>query len=212
MSTLISGARRALGGAACLTLALSVISAGAQTPPTKAPTTREDQRRVAQAANAVKDSWITFKIHVQFLPEDPLEGSNVDVDTAKGVVTLTGTVPNAAARTRAVAIAKATDGVVSVTDKLTIGPAERAIDMKRIREAGRSTGRTITDGWVKSKIYAQYLTENTLDDSHIDIDITNGAVTLNGTVKSEAGRARALAIAKATDGVTSVKDALKIGG
>lgn len=163
------------------------------------------------SGNPIKDGWITMKVHAQFIPEDVLEGSNIDVDTEKGVVTLTGSVPNAAARTRALAIAKATDGVKSVVDKTTIGPAESAIDPKAPRETGRTTGRVVTDGWVKSKIHSQFLTEKALDDSDIDVDITAGAVTLNGTVKSEAGRARAVAIAKATAGVKSVKDNLKIG-
>ena len=35
-------------------------------------------------------------------------------------------------------------------------------------------------------------------------------VTLNGTVKTEAGKTRAVAIAKATDGVKSVHDSLKV--
>ena len=163
------------------------------------------------SGNPVKDGWITMKVHAQFIPEDALEGSNIDVDTTKGVVTLTGTVPNAAARTRALAIAKATDGVKSVVDKTTIGPAEGALDPKSPRETGRTSGRMVTDGWVKSKIHAQFIDEKALEDSNIDVDITAGAVTLNGTVKSEAGRARAVAIAKATTGVKSVKDNLKIG-
>lgn len=160
---------------------------------------------------AIKDGWITMKVFSQFVPEDVLEGSNIDVDTEKGVVTLSGTVPTAAARTRALAVARTTDGVKSVVDKMTVGPAEKVIDATMPRETGRSAGRTITDGWVKAKIHSQFIGEAPLEDSDIDIDITAGAVTLNGTVKSEAGRARALAIAKATAGVKSVKDNLKIG-
>jgi hyperosmotically inducible protein len=64
---------------------------------------------------------------------------------------------------------------------------------------------------VKSKIFAQYLTESALDDSDIDIDVANGVVTLSGTVKTAAGKTRAVAIAKATDRVKSVKDNLKVG-
>lgn len=187
----------------------------------------------------VKDKWITMKIHSLFVPEDALEGSNIDVDTVQGVVTLSGTVPTEAGRARALAIAKGTDGAKSVVDKLRIGPAERELDdvardagratsaaakdaardtkaaakevSKDTKAAARTTGRKITDGWVKSKIYAQYLTESALDDSDIDIDVANGVVTLNGTVKTAAGKSRAVAIAKATDRVRSVKDNLKVG-
>ena len=183
---------------------------------------------VASAAQQpVKDQWITMKIHSLFVPEDALEGSNVDVDTVGGVVTLSGTVTSEAGRARAVAIAKSTDGAKRVVDKLRVGPAERELSdaardaakatsgaakevAKDTREATRTTGRKITDGWVKSKIYAQYLTESALDDSDIDIDVASGVVTLNGTVKTAAGKTRAVAIAKATDRVKSVTDNLKV--
>ena len=180
------------------------------------------------AQQPVKDAWITMKIHSLFLAEDALDGSNIDVDTNKGVVTLSGTVVTEAGRARAVAIAKGTDGAKSVVDKLRIGPAQRELDdiarsaakdaSAAAKEAGKDTkaaskasGRKITDGWVKSKIYAQLLTESALDDSDIDIDVANGVVTLNGTVKTAAGKARAVEIARATDRVKSVKDNLKVG-
>ena len=41
-------------------------------------------------------------------------------------------------------------------------------------------------------------------------DVEAGVVTLNGSVVSEAGRTRAVAIAKGTDGVKNVKDSLKV--
>ena len=161
-----------------------------------------------KTGNVITDSWITMKVHSQFIPEDVLEGSDIDVDTNAGVVVLKGLVPTAAAKTRAVAIAKATDGVKSVTDQLRIGKPEGAGEAAR--EAAGTTGKAVTDGWIKSKIYSQYVTEDALDDSDLDIDVAKGAVVLNGTVKSDAGRARAEAIAKATDGVKSVKNNLKV--
>ena len=49
-----------------------------------------------------------------------------------------------------------------------------------------------------------------LNDSDIDIDVDNNVVTLNGTVKTSAAKTKAVAIAKATDGVKSVRDMLKV--
>ena len=76
----------------------------------------------------------------------------------------------------------------------------------------KATGRAIDDGWIKSKIYAQYLADwNTvLDDSDIDVDVDNNVVTLNGTVKSAAAKTKAVATAKSTDGVKEVRDMLKV--
>jgi hyperosmotically inducible protein len=184
------------------------------TPTSKpAPQAQESKPRAG-----FEDWWITMKIHSQFVPEDALEDSNVDVDTVNRVVTLSGTVATEAGRKRAVELARATDGVKSVNDKLRIAPeSDRAPGATGREEAARDTAgaakagsRRVTDGWIKSKVYAQFLTEDALQDSDIDVDVKSGVVTLKGTVSAEAGRARAVAIAKATDGVKNVNDALKV--
>ena len=164
------------------------------------------------AVKEVKDFWIKTKIHSQFAMEDTLEGSNIDLDISHGAVTMNGTVASAAAKTKAESIARGTDGVKSVTNNLTVGPAEKAIDPQKVREAGRNVGRMVTDGYVKSAVYAKFLMEKSLEDSDINIDVKNGVVTLKGTVPTEAGRARALEVARNTAGVKSVNDALKIAG
>ena len=198
--------------------------------------------------NAVKDAWLVMKVHSEFVDEDVLSGSNIDVDVKNGVVTLQGTVTSAAGRARAVEVARKNDGVKNVVDQLRIAPAhdnkaertmdkakdksERAADkaadktaraadkaedkMDRAGDksanAAKKTGRAIDDGWIKSKIYTQYLADwnSVLDDSNIDVDVDNNFVTLNGTVKSAAARAKAVEIAKRTDGVKGVKDNLRV--
>jgi hyperosmotically inducible periplasmic protein len=193
--------RRSLAAAAIVAAMTLGVSAQSAAP----------QDKSAQSGNVFKDGWITMKIHSQFIPEDALDGSNIDVDTTNGVVVLMGTVLTEAGRARAVAIAKATDGVKSVSDKLRVAPAAAKVDTSAARDTARKTGRTVNDGWIKSKIYAQFLTDwKTLEDSDIDIDVAQGVVTLKGTVKTEAGKTRAVAIAKATDGVKSVHDSLKV--
>ena len=185
--------------------------------------------------NAVKDGWLVMKVHSEFVDEDVLSGSNIDVDVKNGVVTLQGTVPSAAGRARALEVAKKNDGVKSVVDQLRVVPAvhhdgtmDKAADKTaktadkaedKMEKAADSTassakkaGRAIDDGWIKSKIYAQYMADwNTvLNDSDIDVDVANNMVTLNGTVKSAEAKAKAVSIAKGTDGVKGVKDNLKV--
>ena len=111
-------------------------------------------------------------------------------------MTLHGSVSTQAAKDRAAAIAKATEGVKSVKDNLRVGRA--------------GGGASMRDGWVKSKIAAQLVAESVLDNSDIDIDVGRGAVTLAGIVSTEDARTRAAAIAKATDGVKSVRNHLKV--
>jgi hyperosmotically inducible protein len=71
---------------------------------------------------AITDVWITTKLKTDFVDEDTLKGSNINVDTNNHVVTLKGTVTSAAGKSRAAAIAKTTKGVHSVVNLLTIAP------------------------------------------------------------------------------------------
>jgi len=206
---------------------------------------QEAKTAASNSGNAIKDSWITMKVHSQFVPEDALENSDIDVDTRAGVVTLNGSVASAAGKARAVAIAKATEGVKTVTDNLRVAAAPDSTAAARAagrdagdktREAGRdaadntrdagrtaarntkegakdvagTSGRAMSDGWIKSKIAAQYVTEDSLDNSDIDIDVAKGMVVLNGAVRTAAAKNRATALAKATEGVTGVKNNLKV--
>jgi len=106
---------------------------------------------------------------------------------------------------------KAADKTARAADK-----AEDKLDKAgdKTASAAKKTGRAIDDGWIKSKIYAQYMADwNTvLNDSDIDVDVSNNMVTLNGTVKSAAAKAKAVSIAKATDGVKGVTDNLRVAG
>ena len=225
----MSKVRLSVGILALTLLTIGVGTASAGSTSTKAV--------VDEQATAIKDGWLVTKLHSLFVPEDVLSGSNIDVDVKAGMVTLQGTVPNAAARARAIAIAKGADGVKGVNDQMRIAmdmdhsmdkaadKMDRAAERKADRAedkadraadkgamAGKKTGRAIDDGWIKSKIYAQYMADwNTvLDDSDIDVDVDKGVVSLSGTVKTAAARAKAVSIAKGTDGVKSVKDMLKV--
>jgi hyperosmotically inducible protein len=167
----------------------------------------------AGQATAIKDGWLVTKLHSLFVPEDALSGSDIDVDVKAGMVTLQGRVPNEAARAKALSIAKGADGVKGVTDQLRIVPdTDMAKAADKAEVASKKAGRKADDGWIKSKIYAQFMAEwNTvLDDSDIDVDVEKGVVSLKGTVKSAAAKTKAVSIAKGTDGVKSVNDMLKV--
>ena len=201
--------RRLVGMAACVIGLVAPLGADSFNQDKPA---QQDNRGVGKQLG---DGWITMKIHAQFVGEDALDGSDIDVDTRNGVVTLTGTVATAAGRTRAVALAKATEGVKSVSDKLRI--VKDADTGAAAKDAGRDTaaatkqgGRRVNDGWIKSKIYSQFATEDALENSDLDMTVKGGVVTLSGRVATAAARTRAVAIAKATDGVKDVKDSIKV--
>ena len=73
-----------------------------------------------RSGEAVTDAWITTKVKWFHTNDELLDGSRIDVDTNKRIVTLTGTVKTEAAKTRAVSLANHADGVTSVVDHLTV--------------------------------------------------------------------------------------------
>jgi hyperosmotically inducible periplasmic protein len=86
--------------------------------------------------------------------------------------------------------------------------ADRAAD--KTKETAGTAGEAITDAWITTKIKADFVNEDTLKGSDINVDTNNHVVTLKGTVASLAGKSRAEQIAKTTKGVTRVVNQLEL--
>ena len=66
------------------------------------------------------DSWITTKVKTAILNEPSLKVTQINVETYKSVVQLSGFVDNAASRAKAVEIARAVQGVTEVKNDLQL--------------------------------------------------------------------------------------------
>jgi len=75
---------------------------------------------VSKTGEAITDGWIETKVSAKFADETLLKDSRINVDTKDHVVTLKGTVGSDAAKARAAAIARGTEGVVRVVDQLVV--------------------------------------------------------------------------------------------
>ena len=72
------------------------------------------------AQTAIADGSITAKIKAKLALDDTVKSRDINVDYSNGVVTLSGQVATAAERKRALDLARETNGVKSVDDKLTM--------------------------------------------------------------------------------------------
>ena len=77
---------------------------------------------LSKTGEVMTDGWITTRVHARFVDEALLKDSNISVETKDHVVTLTGTVMAQAGRTRATTVARGTEGVRRVVNRLSIGP------------------------------------------------------------------------------------------
>lgn len=83
---------------------------------------------------------------------------------------------------------------------------------REAKESGRKVGTGANDTWLWIKTRFDLATADDLRDSTINVDVDNDVVTLSGTVASAAQRARAEAVAKAVEGVKSVRNQLRVQG
>ncbi len=87
-------------------------------------------------------------------------------------------------------------------------------DKDRYSSEAKSTGRTIgtgaNDGWLWTKTRTALLATNDLRESTVNVDVSNAVVTLTGTVANKEQSEKAASVAKGIDGVTSVKNMLKV--
>jgi osmotically-inducible protein OsmY len=95
-------------------------------------------------------------------------------------------------------VGKSEEGVAKVADKTS--------------DAVGKAGDNLTDASVTTKVKANFSGESLLKDSAIDVDTSEHTVTLKGTVESSAAKARAVELARGTDGVTRVVDQLVVRG
>jgi len=81
---------------------------------------------------------------------------------------------------------------------------------REAKESGRKVGSGTSDGWLWVKARYDLATVDDLRDSTINVDVENGVVTLTGTVPTAAQRTKAEQTAKSVQGVTSVKNMIKV--
>ena len=82
----------------------------------------EDQASAmaTEAKNAMSDATITAQVNASLAKDPGLSVMKIDVDTTQHKVTLSGTVPDAAASSRAAQLAHAVEGVTSVDNQLVV--------------------------------------------------------------------------------------------
>jgi hyperosmotically inducible protein len=80
----------------------------------------EAKNKGESVGESIEDGWIHIKVRAALAAVDDLRDSTINVDVDKNVVTLRGSVANAASKKAAADAAKKVEGVKSVTDKLEV--------------------------------------------------------------------------------------------
>jgi osmotically-inducible protein OsmY len=134
---------------------------------------------------------------------------DVRVSVDEKVAKLTGKVATRELKDEAERVAKVT-GITRVESGIVVDADVDKTIAERIKSGMSKTGNKIDDAWILTKVKWFFAGEDALEGSDINVDVKDNVVTLKGTVRSTAGRTRAIELATHTEGVKRVTDQLSV--
>jgi osmotically-inducible protein OsmY len=186
--------RRAPIAAARIALAAALLAGCTSNPNQKVP-----EPFGTRAATAVlKDALTLSAVKAKLIGDDPDSTLTLRVSVTDGVVTLRGTVHDAAIRRKVVTDARATGGVKGVIDQLRVDPRG-----PRLRQ---QVGDVTLAARIEAAITAQVGLQRVV--VHVD----RGVATLDGSVPDAKIKRTILATARGTAGVRNVVDRIRVAG
>ncbi len=148
--------------------------------------------------NEIDDTVVTARVKSALLKEDDVKSLDLKVETRKGKVQLTGFVDNQMQLERAVALARAVEGVTSVENGIAL------------KSGVASVGNVVDDDVITAKVKSGLLGEPNMKSMDIAVLTRKGEVQLSGFVNNQAQVDSAIAVAKGVSGVTKVDNKMSI--
>ncbi len=148
------------------------------------------------AGEVLDDATITTRVKTALIAEKTVKARNIDVDTLRGVVILSGFLDSQAEIARAVAVSGRVEGVRQVKNELRLG--------------SRTIGEATDDKVLGARIKAKLVQEPGIKSLNIDVDVYAGKVTLTGIVGTPGQKEKVLGIARSVEGVRGIVDNLRV--
>ncbi len=146
----------------------------------------------------IDDTVVTTRVKSALIEDPNTKGFDIQVETRKGVVQLTGFVDNRTQADRAAAIARGVEGTKSVVDGMTMKDGKVTI------------GNQVDDSVVTAKVKSALLADAEVKSLELAVVTRKGEVQLSGFVGTQAQIDHAIAVAKGVEGVQSVVSKIAI--
>ena len=203
-----SGSRRlqavcAAALAAVIGFALPGCNKPADTPPNTAMPSGASGSSSTPAPSAtigteIDDSVVTTRVKSALLNDPDIKSIDFKVETRKGEVLLSGFAASQSQIDRALSVTRAVEGVKGVDNKVSL-------------KAGPVTvGNTVDDGIVTTQVKAALLADASIKSLDIAVVTRKNEVQLSGFVDNQAQIDRAVQVARAITGVSSVINDMKV--
>ena len=144
------------------------------------------------------DSLITSKVKSALLADPDIKSFDLQVETRKGTVQLSGFVDSQIQIDHALAVTRSVAGVTQVENGVTL------------KGAPGTVGAKIDDANVTGRVKTALLADPGIKSFDISVLTSKGEVQLTGFVDNQGQIDQAIRIARATEGASSVKNELTI--
>jgi osmotically-inducible protein OsmY len=145
------------------------------------------------AQGDLKDNDITNAIESEFLVDEVIDANTLNVTTANGIVTLSGTTHNILTKDRALEIASTIKGVRSIINRIDV-----------------QSSLLLSDDDIQKSVKKALLLDAATEAFEVQVQVADGIVTLDGSVQSWAEKKLCTSVAKGVKGVRKVKNDITI--
>jgi hyperosmotically inducible periplasmic protein len=177
---------RAILKSTLLALALAALSACAAS------------RTEQSAGEHIDDAVVTTKVKAALIDDPATKARQIEVNTFRGTVQLSGFVDSADEKAAASRVAHSVNGVQNVRNNLAVGHTDR------------SAGEVVDDGVISTKVKAALVAEPATKARDIKVVTREGIVQLSGFVDSPTEKATASEVAQGIAGVKEVRNDLQV--
>jgi hyperosmotically inducible protein len=149
------------------------------------------------AGNVVDDNTINASVKAALIGNKTTKAHDINVETYKGVVQLSGFVDSPEQKDEATKVASEVDGVKSVNNSISVG-------------GKTSMGTKLDDTVTTGKVKAALMDASDVKSGQINVETKSGIVQLSGFVDSAAMKDKAGQVAAGVSGVKEVQNALLV--
>jgi hyperosmotically inducible protein len=155
-------------------------------------------RTQKSAGEQVDDSVTTGRVKAALIADPVTKAHQIDVETYRGKVQLSGFVDSTASKQRAAEVARGTKGVTSVQNNLDV------------KGAPRSASGVVDDGAITMKVKAALAGDPRTKAHQVNVTTREGVVQLSGFVDNSEAKSTAEELARSVDDVKSVDNDLSV--
>lgn len=152
-----------------------------------------DGRIVGRGMN---DQNLGMAVSTQLLNDPEINRFRIDVDARNGTIVLRGEVSSEEQKREAERIARQTRDV------------ERVINELQVTKARDKGTNAFEDAWIATMVSGKIARDPSVASNMVDVDVTDGVVTLSGTVDTPRAKREAEDLAESVDGVIAVNNQL----